>query len=80
MPGVRLRGETKRRDAPGESPLDVFLDEGSIPSGSTIILKGINGDNDEEKEIVFIGSLSPMLMNQHGGAKGIQEITGLTNL
>ena len=35
MPGVRLRSETKRRDAPGESPLDVFLDEGSIPSGST---------------------------------------------
>lgn len=38
MPGVRLRSETKRRDAPGESPLDVFLDEGSIPSGSTIEL------------------------------------------
>ena len=30
--------------------------------------------------IIFICSLLPMLLNQYGGAKGIQEISGLTNL
>lgn len=30
--------------------------------------------------ILFIMSLSPMLMNQYGGLKGVQEITGLINL
>lgn len=29
---------------------------------------------------LFIISLLPMLMNQYGGAKGVQEITGLVNL
>ena len=28
----------------------------------------------------FIISLLPMLLNQYGGAKGVQEITGLINL
>lgn len=28
----------------------------------------------------FIISLLPMLMNQYGGLKGVQEITGLINL
>lgn len=28
----------------------------------------------------FIISLLPMLLNQYGGAKGVQEITGLVNL
>ena len=28
----------------------------------------------------FIISLLPMLMNQYGGMKGVQEITGLINL
>ena len=30
--------------------------------------------------IAFIISLLPMLMNQYGGMKGVQEITGLVNL
>lgn len=30
--------------------------------------------------ITFIISLLPMLMNQYGGMKGVQEITGLVNL
>lgn len=30
--------------------------------------------------VVFIISLLPMLMNQYGGMKGVQEITGLVNL
>ena len=30
--------------------------------------------------IIFIISLLPMLMNQYGGMKGVQEITGLVNL
>lgn len=30
--------------------------------------------------ITFIISLLPMLMNQYGGMKGVQEITGLINL
>ena len=30
--------------------------------------------------VVFIISLLPMLMNQYGGMKGVQEITGLINL
>ena len=30
--------------------------------------------------IAFIISLLPMLMNQYGGMKGVQEITGLINL
>ena len=30
--------------------------------------------------IFFLGSLLPMLMNQYGGMKGVQEITGLINL
>ena len=30
--------------------------------------------------IVFIVSLLPMLLNQYGGMKGVQEITGLINL
>jgi len=30
--------------------------------------------------IAFILRLSPMLLNQYGGAKGIQEISGLCNL
>ncbi len=30
--------------------------------------------------IAFIFSLSPMLLNQYGGAKGVQEISGLVNL
>ena len=30
--------------------------------------------------IVFIISLLPMLLNQYGGARGVQEITGLINL
>ena len=30
--------------------------------------------------IVFIISLLPMLLNQYGGMKGVQEITGLVNL
>lgn len=29
---------------------------------------------------VFIASLLPMLLNQYGGSKGVQEITGLINL
>lgn len=29
---------------------------------------------------VFIVSLLPMLLNQYGGARGVQEITGLINL
>ena len=28
----------------------------------------------------FLASLLPMLLNQYGGAKGVQEITGLINL
>ena len=30
--------------------------------------------------VVFIISLLPMLLNQYGGMKGVQEITGLVNL
>lgn len=30
--------------------------------------------------IAFAVSLMPMLLNQYGGAKGVQEITGLINL
>ena len=30
--------------------------------------------------IIFIISLLPMLLNQYGGAKGVQEISGLVNL
>ncbi len=30
--------------------------------------------------IAFIFSLLPMLLNQYGGAKGVQEISGLVNL
>lgn len=30
--------------------------------------------------LVFIISLSPMLLNQYGGLKGVQEISGLINL
>lgn len=30
--------------------------------------------------IAFVLSLSPMLLNQYGGLKGVQEITGLINL
>lgn len=30
--------------------------------------------------VAFIISLLPMLMNQYGGLKGVQEITGLINL
>lgn len=30
--------------------------------------------------IAFIFSLLPMLLNQYGGAKGVQEISGLINL
>ena len=30
--------------------------------------------------VIFIISLLPMLMNQYGGMKGVQEITGLVNL
>lgn len=30
--------------------------------------------------ITFIFSLLPMLLNQYGGAKGVQEISGLINL
>lgn len=30
--------------------------------------------------IVFIISLTPMLMNQYGGCRGVQEITGMINL
>lgn len=30
--------------------------------------------------LLFVVSLSPMLLNQYGGAKGIQEVTGLLNL
>lgn len=30
--------------------------------------------------LAFIISLLPMLMNQYGGMKGVQEITGLVNL
>ena len=30
--------------------------------------------------ILFIFSLLPMLLNQYGGSKGIQEISGLVNL
>ena len=30
--------------------------------------------------VAFIISLLPMLMNQYGGLKGVQEITGLVNL
>ena len=30
--------------------------------------------------IVFLISLLPMLLNQYGGARGVQEITGLINL
>lgn len=30
--------------------------------------------------LTFILSLSPMLFNQYGGLKGVQEITGLINL
>lgn len=30
--------------------------------------------------IAFLVSLSPMLLNQYGGLKGVQEITGMINL
>ena len=30
--------------------------------------------------IVFLISLLPMLLNQYGGKKGVQEISGLINL
>lgn len=30
--------------------------------------------------VVFLMSLLPMLLNQYGGMKGVQEITGLINL
>lgn len=30
--------------------------------------------------IAFVVSLLPMLLNQYGGAKGVQEISGLVNL
>lgn len=30
--------------------------------------------------IAFVVSLLPMLLNQYGGARGVQEITGLINL
>lgn len=30
--------------------------------------------------IAFLASLLPMLLNQYGGLKGVQEITGLINL
>lgn len=30
--------------------------------------------------IAFVASLLPMLLNQYGGLKGVQEITGLINL
>ena len=30
--------------------------------------------------VAFLISLLPMLMNQYGGLKGVQEITGLINL
>ena len=30
--------------------------------------------------VCFAISLLPMLLNQYGGAKGVQEITGLINL
>ena len=30
--------------------------------------------------IAFVSSLLPMLLNQYGGLKGVQEITGLINL
>ena len=30
--------------------------------------------------VAFVVSLLPMLMNQYGGKKGVQEITGLVNL
>ena len=30
--------------------------------------------------VAFIISLLPMLLNQYGGLKGVQEITGLINL
>lgn len=30
--------------------------------------------------ITFLASLLPMLLNQYGGCKGVQEITGLVNL
>lgn len=30
--------------------------------------------------IAFVLSLAPMLLNQYGGAKGVQEVSGLINL
>ena len=30
--------------------------------------------------LLFIASLSPMLLNQYGGMKGVQEISGLINI
>ena len=30
--------------------------------------------------LLFIASLSPMLLNQYGGMKGVQEISGIINL
>ena len=30
--------------------------------------------------MVFVASLLPMLLNQYGGLKGVQEITGMINL
>lgn len=30
--------------------------------------------------MIYAASLSPMFLNQYGGAKGVQEITGLINL
>lgn len=30
--------------------------------------------------ILFVVSLSPMLLNQYGGMKGVQEISGIINL
>lgn len=30
--------------------------------------------------VLFVLSLSPMLLNQYGGARGVQEISGCINL
>ena len=41
-------------------------------------------DTDMKKKLIlsvaFVISLLPMLMNQYGGLKGVQEITGMINL
>ena len=47
-------------------------------------MKGKRHEKDMKKKIIlsvaFVISLLPMLMNQYGGMRGVQEITGMINL